>query len=340
MYIDIGAVSGLVNLSCFVEDISDDILRLIRRNAPTLQYLKLYPRIRSGSSGLICDADNGEYIGYIMAQGFASKDTVARALLFKDAVPFPALWRLILKIRYLFEDDTMFRCNASTLESLDVGLDRLTVSTLQSHAVFMPTSYSKVHCVKVGHYGDLVPSTLVTAAECARFVLSIAPKAAVREMHDAFTNAAVMPVFSSDGNHTCIQVLALPRPSLTFWDVVTLVKSLPLLTDLYTSPPMIGQPPTGVTMDRMPAYMRSSYALLDERLRCWHFMMHIFGDDDEVVMCVLPMALACSNFTYAAPSIGRRRSLMEKIEKTITTDGFKHYAPRLRCLLFNGWDKC
>ncbi|KAJ2878841.1 hypothetical protein H4R27_005625, partial [Coemansia aciculifera] len=49
------------------------------------------------------------------------------------------------------------------------------------------------------------------------------------------------------------------------------------------------------------------------------------------------LALACPNFDYAAAAVtrnGQSQFFMEQMEKTIDSDRFKPYAPRLRRLIF------
>ncbi|KAJ2057351.1 hypothetical protein GGI17_005692 [Coemansia sp. S146] len=252
-------INDLVHIKCTVESVVGNIfqfIQLARQNSP-----------------MFC--------------GGSSESAVSQRLSIKDAIPFPSLQCLRLKLDHPFDDDVLFGGNSATLECLEVGLGRTTIDMLRSFNVFTPTSHPRLQCVKIGHYGELV--------------------------------------------------LSLPRTALTLWDAVTLVKSLPLLSDLYTSPPSIGQLPAGVTLAGLLAFIRANYAPMNARFRCWYLKFHMFGEDDQVVICVLVMALACPNFDYAVPSIGGRRSFMELLGKPIATDGFKRYAARLRRLLFNGW---
>ncbi|KAJ2801442.1 hypothetical protein H4S07_004938, partial [Coemansia furcata] len=343
MKLNMDKICGLVSVKCTFESVVGNIsqfIQLVRQNAPTLQSVEVEAEHAIDVCGLI--RGPGGYVTYPRLTSLklwgSSEPTVSQRPTIGGVVPFPSLQCLCLKLDHPFGDDTLFRGNSSTLECLEVGLDSMTVNMLRSYKVFTPTSHPKLQCVKIGHYGELVPDPFSTVAECTRFVLSIAPGAAVREMHGAPTNASILPAFSANGPHTCIQVLSLPRTSLTLWDAITLVKSLPLLTDLYTSPPTLGLLPAGVTLAVLPTFIRSNYAPLNEQFRCWHLKFHMFGEDDQIVVCVLVMALACPNFDYAVPSIGRRRSFMELLEKTIATDRFKRYAPRLRRLVFNGWN--
>ncbi|KAJ2874227.1 hypothetical protein H4R27_006515, partial [Coemansia aciculifera] len=83
-------------------------------------------------------------------------------------------------------------------------------------------------------------------AEYMQFFLSIAPGASVREISELVKyNEDLSPALSMFKDHGCIQVLSLPDTPLSLWEVIGLVKSLPLLSDLTTRPPNLGELPQG-----------------------------------------------------------------------------------------------
>ncbi|KAJ2097919.1 hypothetical protein GGI09_003576 [Coemansia sp. S100] len=141
------------------------------------------------------------------------------------------------------------------------------------------------------------------------------------------------------GSHSSIQVLLLPSLRPEFGDVIAVIKSLPLLSDLQTSVPRLGPMPDGVTPDTLPEHVISNYAPMGRRFRCWHLNIGYANICSEVATCVLLLALACPNFDYAAPLISQREVFMKRMEKDIRSNCFKSYAPRLRRLLFHGWDE-
>ncbi|KAJ2234835.1 hypothetical protein GGI13_008650, partial [Coemansia sp. RSA 455] len=51
------------------------------------------------------------------------------------------------------------------------------------------------------------------------------------------------------------------------------------------------------------------------------------------VWCVLLMALACPNFTFAIAHTGGQSSFAQLMRKAIELDEFKEYVPRLQRLL-------
>ncbi|KAJ2748387.1 hypothetical protein GGI19_006131, partial [Coemansia pectinata] len=80
----------------------------------------------------------------------------------------------------------------------------------------------------------------------------------------------IIPALLSPGVHACMQVLKLPSLKLNLWDVFTLVKSLPLLTDLHTRAPTIDNFPYDATKEELLARVISNYAPMGEQLRFWH----------------------------------------------------------------------
>ncbi|KAJ2032954.1 hypothetical protein H4S03_005981 [Coemansia sp. S3946] len=127
---------------------------------------------------------------------------------------------------------------------------------------------------------------------------------------------------------------------LDIWQAISLVKSLPLLSDLTAPFPRIGAMPYGVTRAELPKYMTSTYSPMGERFRCWHLQYCTDEDQTGDVEWMLLLALICPNFDYVATGQERRESFMEDLEWYIDLERFSSYAPRLRRLLFNGWQNC
>ncbi|KAJ2454177.1 hypothetical protein GGF42_003662 [Coemansia sp. RSA 2424] len=59
--------------------------------------------------------------------------------------------------------------------------------------------------------------------------------------------------------HASIQILELTDIRLTLWDVIALIKSLPLLSELTTTEPRIGARPAGHSKARLPKYVIDHY---------------------------------------------------------------------------------
>ncbi|KAJ2094289.1 hypothetical protein GGI09_005486 [Coemansia sp. S100] len=212
---------------------------------------------------------------------------------------------------------------------------------LKRHRVFTPTSHPNLKCVKLDIPPSGMPDVFASGAEYMRFVMSIGPGASVRQIVDLDKypedcNLAI----SALKHHGCIQILSLPSMPLSIWQAITLVESLPLLSDLSTKAPVLGELPQGLSIAELPEYVRSNYAPMGKRFHCWHVYDRPERDYKEIATCVLLLALACPNFDYASLQRDHREPFMEEMRKRIDGPGFRQDAPRLRRLLFNGWKDC
>ncbi|KAJ2022143.1 hypothetical protein IWW57_001676 [Coemansia sp. S610] len=319
----------------------DEFIQLAKRNALTLQSLLLEDESGFDVLSLVRN-DDGRCVTYpcllslyLYAFNFG-REMLGRPI-FRGTAPFPILRRLRILLDSPFDDDTFFRGNAATLEQLSFYLDMRSVSMLRKYQVFVPDSHPKLQAVQLSLTVDFGLESFASPAEAMEFIHTIGSGAAVLE----YNVEREVDIFSSLDNHACIQVLILRTLPLELATVLNLIKSLPLLSDLHTGMPSLGPMPDGVTMDALPEYVVSQYAPMGERFRCWHFYnghSRHCNDLETYVTCVLMLALACPNFDYAVPPSGIRNLFMERLRKEMTSDRFKPYAPRLRRLLFLGWN--
>ncbi|KAJ2108402.1 hypothetical protein GGI16_001154 [Coemansia sp. S142-1] len=326
--LQIDAIRHLTHLHACVDLGSEWALRLIRQNAPTLQYLCAFSLGGTNFSGIFQDTDSG-YEG------------VARRYAFNGATPFPSLRRLDCRGDYPFGDDlVLFRGNAASLKFLRLTLTRELAAELLWHNEFTPTSHPKLQIVMLKPPPGMVQANYVDDSEIIQLMLDIAPDAAVREISNWYLDQAPPPVLSLLNRHTSIQILALPALRLSLWDAMTLIQSLPLLSDLHAQAPTLDPLPAGVTKRTLVKYVCSHYSPMGKRFRCWHFgcvnVKHLKG----VVKPFLLLALACPNFDYAAIVHYNRETFAKLLEKAIDTIAFKKHAPRLRRLLPYVLDKC
>ncbi|KAJ2880799.1 hypothetical protein H4R27_004493 [Coemansia aciculifera] len=321
------------------ESNGDILMHLARHNAPTLRTLNISLGETESISQLLQNVD-GSYVQYPYLTSlklcyYLSWNDAPNPV-FPGAIPFPNLQKLSFRDAYLFGDDTPFRGNSSTLKVLGLYMDLNLVAVLRGFNVFTPGSHPKLQCVKLDETSDFIQKRIGTVVEYMQFLLSIGPDACVRHAYHKMNAGEFRPAISAFGKYDCIQELSLPNTSLGLWDVIALVKSLPLLTDLGTGFSKLDAWPSGISKHSLPAYMIANYAPIGERFRCWHLLPYWYPDSSIAVKCVLLLALVCPNFGYAAIGGSNRESFMALIKTTITTDGFRPYATRLRRLLFGG----
>ncbi|KAJ2791886.1 hypothetical protein GGI18_000816 [Coemansia linderi] len=322
------------------ENTVDVFIALAMWNALTLQSLSIKSTGGMDVLSLVWDAEDG-HVTYphlvSLVVGDNSCDKEWNRPTSRGAAPFPALRQLVTSCDRFFDDDTLFRGNAATLEKLSFYLDSESVSMLRKYKVFAPGRHPKLQAVELCLSEDFELESFASPAEAMEFVHNIGSRAAIRR-YDVEVEVDIL--LSFDG-HACIQVLNLQTIQLELATVLALVKSLPLLSDLHTGMPALGPMPDGVTMDALPEYVISQHAPMGKRFRCWHLYNRYDRHYHELatwVTCALLLALVCPNFAYAAPPSETRKLFMEQMEREIASDRFKLYAPRLRPLLFLGWN--
>ncbi|KAJ2460816.1 hypothetical protein GGF42_000593 [Coemansia sp. RSA 2424] len=331
-----------INYYAIMDGDSGQILQLARQNASTLQSLVITLQGITDISGLIMDAD-GSYVSYPYLHVLKAKQwmnpTISRRPVYVGAVPFPVLRHLGIGYDYPLNDDTMFRGNAATLEYLEMLVSHATATMLGEYSVFTPGSHPRLRCVKIAQMSDLIPGHFLTSVEYLQFVLSIAPHAPLREIGSRSASTELGPALSLLGDYACIQVLALPSSQLSLWDIISLIQSLPLLSDLLTLPPCLEPIPMGISRDHLPSHMLASYASIGGRFRCWQLGSHPNIASLETVECILLLALICPTFGQAAPPISSREKFTAALEDTIALDKYKLHSSRLRRLMVKGWLK-
>ncbi|KAJ2024778.1 hypothetical protein GGI06_000854 [Coemansia sp. S85] len=168
----------------------------------------------------------------------------------------------------------------------------------------------------------------------ARLMMDIAPGAAVRKIYYWAPRRLTPPVLSLFSKHVSLQVLVMPKLRLSIWDAMTLIRLLPLLSNLHALAPTLDPLPAGVTSDGLIPYVLSNYSPMAVRFRCWH-MEGVFHDKHLIgaVTPVLLLALACPNFDYAAVNWHRRLAFAAQLERAIVKPSFEAFAPRLRRLI-------
>ncbi|KAJ2751097.1 hypothetical protein GGI19_004699 [Coemansia pectinata] len=332
-------LSSLVYSSFTPTDGGKQIMQLARRNASTLQLLKINLNPITVITSLIQNAD-GSYAQYPCLHTFKLScqrgSHVSQWPEFPGAVPFPRLRVLNIGMVNPFGDDIVFRGNAATLESLFFPLNTETVRILREGKVFTPVSHPKLQYVNLGMNLDFEPNIFGTDVEYLRFVLRIGSNAPVRTIVDSLTGEAFLSTIPVFGEHTCIQVLTLEYTHLNLCNVIALVKALPLLSDLHTPFPVLGSWPDGVAKHELSAYVIANYAPTGRRFRCWHLLSDHSDHIESAVCCVLLLALVCPNFDYAAVTPTRRGLFMTHMSEMIAVDEFRPHEFRLRRLLFGG----
>ncbi|KAJ2066630.1 hypothetical protein GGI08_001769 [Coemansia sp. S2] len=333
MYIQFEKTSHLTHISYTGSGLGSHFTKLIRLNAPTLQSLVIVPdgeftNIRSFTKDFDCSSVVFPCLLKLKLDIEFEGDMLQQPVHSGPAM-FPQLRNLFLRGCYKLDTFVFFRGNSATLESLDLKLDSSTVAMIRRYNVFTPTSHPRLRCVRTSYQFNLIPGLFTTAAEAMQFSLGIGPTAPVREICEPSSINNLLPAYSLLGQHTCIQVLLLTEAKPELWDVLSLIESLPLLSDLHTSSARLGSMPAGVKKPNLPAYICSKYSPMGKRFRCWHFHGNVRGSELQIAHTVLLLALACPAFDYALQHTSNQSSFERYMLKAIASDMFKDHAQRL-----------
>ncbi|KAJ2606348.1 hypothetical protein GGF44_006580, partial [Coemansia sp. RSA 1694] len=227
-------------------------IRLARQNAQTLQSLCIVSRREQINVAALVQYTDSRFVTYpclrkLQLQGLSDVTTLQQRK-FPGTIPFPNLRSLLVKCVYPFNDDTLFRGNAATLEVLEIQLTCSVVSMLRKYSVFVQASHPKLQCVNIWCNDRLTPDANASMAEVTRFALSIGPEAPVRVFSGVGSVNELLPSLSSLGRHSLIRVLSLNGIALELPDAIILIKSLPLLTDLCAKSLAYGPAPASAAM--------------------------------------------------------------------------------------------
>ncbi|KAJ2027206.1 hypothetical protein H4S03_008353 [Coemansia sp. S3946] len=316
----------------------EQTMQLIRRNAPTLQHLRIVSCVNANLSGIIQDA-NGGHVRYphlhTLAVRLGMSWNIPQRYTFDDgAVPFPSLRRLDCRDDCPFGDNlALFRGNAATLELLKLALTHELALSLLRHKVFTPISHPKLQCVMLKLHSSVEPVSYTNGLEIIRLMLNIAPGAAVREVSFWSIEQAPPPLLSLFAKQDNLRVLALPDLRLSLWNAMTLIKSLPLLTDLHSKAPTLDPMPEGITKRSLVKYVTSNYSPMGTRFRGWHCENDSIIELKDAVKPFMLLALACPIFDNVAIFHIAREKFAEILEKAIDMATYREHAPRLLRLL-------
>ncbi|KAJ2809958.1 hypothetical protein H4S07_002956, partial [Coemansia furcata] len=329
-------ISNLVHIKYSLTTQDYPFIQLVQQNASTLQSLSMASE-RCDCLDVLLRYTDGSNVSYphllTLELGVRMSYENPEHCVSEGAVPFPSLRRLQFTTLYPFGDDTPFRGNSATLEILDLIVSRFEAQTLINHRVFTPVSHPKLRRVSTRYMSAIESDMIGTAVEPIRFVLGIGPRAPVRALGIALTSAELVSRLLTSGQHRCIQDLTLMGTNLDLRRVIMLIKALPLLSNLKTCHPKLGAIPSGVTLNQLPAFLRSKYYPIGERFQFWDLGSCPPESMPDIVMCVMMLALVCPNFTHVNEVDNTRSTFSRILLNAAKSAMFKQYSKRMLLLV-------
>ncbi|KAJ2336059.1 hypothetical protein GGI00_001041, partial [Coemansia sp. RSA 2681] len=232
---------------------------------------------------------------------------------------------------YPFGDDTPFRGNAATLESLKMPMDADTAIMLKERRVFGRASHPRLWSVAIDWADDSIPNGFATYADYMQFVLSIGPGAVVRVLPPIVFGQDIPRTLQLLGEHTSIQVLSMERAVFTVLDVVALIKSLPLLSDFRLDVPKLDSHLADIPKPQLFETLTESHAPIGRQLRRLIIQSPHAPLENLAVFTVLLVSL-CPNLDFMDISHDRITHLGRHVKNCTASNPFQKYEQLLQSL--------
>ncbi|KAJ2447119.1 hypothetical protein GGF42_005519 [Coemansia sp. RSA 2424] len=300
-YLDFAGVCNLAHISYSFDDNRAICFQLARQCAPTLQSLKLQSLtgVREehlNLSGLIQD-DGGSCVTYACLQSLTldlwNNSATPQRPSFGVFVAYPVLRHLTIKHEYPFSDDTLFRGNAATLESLRMRMDVYTIKMLRERRVFTQTSHPQLQLVATDGTVDFAQNGFASSADYMQFVLSVGFRAAVRVIPTISFDQDIPRTLQVLGKHTAIRALTITWGRATLLNIVALIKAIPLLSELNTTMPQLDSHLVDLPKLQLVETLIEGHAPMGKQFRRWILQGSVW--EMECVDHAILLALLCPN---------------------------------------------
>ncbi|KAJ2431514.1 hypothetical protein GGF41_000513 [Coemansia sp. RSA 2531] len=333
--LELDGIYNLVHIKYATGKSNHSFIRLARLNSTTLESLIIECECGINVPGIIRKED-GDFVTYphlhtLELTGDPEYDAMLHPV-FPGVVAFPSLRRLKIDYEYSFGDDVVFRGNAATLESLHLYLGNRAIDVLRKYGVFTANSHPKLRYVRLWYGMDCVLSMFDVPTDAVQFAMGIGRAAPMRDIGGFSGDQEEIPSLLRLNGLDSIQVLSLDETYLNTWEVIELIKALPMMSDLYLMPVSLGPLPDGVTLDELPEFAISTHAPMGKRFRCCHLRYPTTRGYTKVKW-VLLLALTCPNFTFVSTPPTMRKEFIKQLKAEIDTDMFKPYASRFQCFI-------
>ncbi|KAJ2910922.1 hypothetical protein GGI21_000368 [Coemansia aciculifera] len=173
----------------------------------------------------------------------------------------------LLRHDYEFGDDTLFRGNATTLESLHMRMNKGTATVLKERRVFTHDSHPRLRSVALYGSVNSTPRTFATRAAYLQFLLSIGSAATARAFYDVSFEQDIPCVLQLLGEYSSIRALSFQETCFTYLDAIALIKSLPQLSDLCLAIPERGAQLADIPTSQLFDVLIEAHAPIGKQLR-------------------------------------------------------------------------
>ncbi|KAJ2103423.1 translation machinery-associated protein 16 [Coemansia sp. S100] len=196
-------------------------------------------------------------------------------------VPFPVLKSTKVLLPYPFAGDELFRGNSSTLKHLDFWIDENAVNVIYGGGALSKHRDLQVTISRV-YYG--IPN--LPEGTMDLFLASLAGAARSLTLPASVVVKNIQVAVQGDYKFEHIQVFEATLDKLSLFSILCLLKALPALIELRCGISGLGSELEGVSANRLPDHIASTYGALGQNLRVWHIPSTNHDDDDNIIECI------------------------------------------------------
>ncbi|KAJ2346398.1 hypothetical protein GGH92_003623 [Coemansia sp. RSA 2673] len=239
-------------------------------------------------------------------------------------VPFPVLKSTKVLLPYPFAGDELFRGNSSTLKHLDFWIDENAVNVIYGGGALSKHRNLQVTISRV-YYG--IPN--LPEGTMDLFLASLAGAARSLTLPASVVVKNIQVAVQGDYKFEHIQVFEATLDKLSLFSILCLLKALPALIELRCGISGLGSELEDISAKRLPDHIASTYGALGQNLRVWHIPSTNHDDDDNIIECIVLLALVCPNFRHANVAPCGIRNFNALVAKILRRSSFSKHALQL-----------
>ncbi|KAJ2425825.1 hypothetical protein GGF41_002277 [Coemansia sp. RSA 2531] len=304
---------------------------LVHKCASSLQDLNI---LNYNAKSLIYDK-NGKAVIYPKLQYLdltLNYSNSSKRMLAPNIVPFPVLKCLKMNEFYLFGDDMMFRGNSATLENLELCLYAEDVAVLSTSPVFN-NEFKNLRTVSIAGSKARNNLTQVPMPTMHKFIGNLAANARKLALTNNISVSGLIDLASSGCRFENIKELAIRGNKPTLYDILRLLKVLPVLAKLECNIDDWDSGFDQLTDDELPDHVASNFGNAGKYLHTW-LLPHTRNERSiNIAEYVMLLAIACPRLESVETLCIDSRSYHTRVTEASRSGPFSKYASCLNQLL-------
>ncbi|KAJ2430451.1 hypothetical protein GGF41_000991 [Coemansia sp. RSA 2531] len=301
---------------------------LVHKSASTLQHLD----IGICNANMLISDLNGEAVIYPKLQHLrlyecvlSNHDTNAMTT---KTITFPVLRALTLCKSYPFHDDVLFRGNSTTLEYLNIVVDNNTIATL-SRGNVLESKYKRLRHVVFTFYGDDTEFSIDSKTSTNKILNHLVGAAKILCVRNYNITRPCIEAAQHGQGFTNIKVFGSTSLTLSLFEVLSLLKTLPALVELRGKINGLGPELESISSNELPDHIVSTYCDIGKGLQVWRITTYKQVKIDYIIL----LALVCPRLWLIRLLCDAFEDIHVQISDALNSQLYSKYAPQLKRLL-------